>query len=105
MPELVLRRSEPREGRRTLVSVRTPMTIDVDDRLRRAVERAAREDGVDEARLVEDALRRYVGLRGLALLDDVAARQEGELSDDEAMALAVEELRAARAERRQANIG
>jgi len=81
------------------------MTIDVDDRLRRAVERAAREDGVDEARLVEDALRRYVGLRGLALLDDVAARQEGELSDDEAMALAVEELRAARAERRQANIG
>ena len=81
------------------------MTIDVDDRLRLAVERAAREDGVDEARLVEDALRRYVGLRGLALLDDVAARQEGELSDDEAMALAVEELRAARAERRQADIG
>lgn len=87
------------------MAVRTPMTIDVDDRLLRAVERAAREDGVDEARLVEDALRRYFGLRGLALLDDVAARQEGELSDDEAMALAVEELRAARAERRQANIG
>ncbi len=81
------------------------MTIDVDDRLRQAVERAAREEGVDEARLVEDALRRYFGLRGLALLDDVAARQEGEPSDDEAMALAVDELRAARAERHRANLG
>ena len=81
------------------------MTIDVDDRLRQAVERAAREDGVDEARLVEDALRRYFGLRALALLDDVAARQEGELSDDGAMTLAVGELRAARAERHRANLG
>lgn len=84
------------------MAVRTPMTIDLDERLRRAVERAAREDGVDEGRLVEDALRRYFGLRGLALLDDVAARQQSELSDDDAMALAVQELRAARAERRQA---
>lgn len=84
------------------MAVRTPMTIDLDERLRQAVARAAREDGVDEGRLVEDALRRYFGLRGLALLDDMAGRQESELSDDDAMALAVQELRAARAERRQA---
>ncbi len=84
------------------MSVRAALTIDLDDRLRHAVERAAREDGVEEGELVEEALRRYFGLRGLALLDDIAARQGSALSDDEAMALAVAEIRAARAERRQA---
>lgn len=79
------------------------MTVDVDDQLLDALRRAAAEDGVAEEKVVEDALRRYFGFRGLAVLDEIAESQgDARLSDDEAMAVAVDELRAFRNERRRA---
>jgi hypothetical protein len=83
--------------------MRTQRSLELDERLWEAVQRAAAEDGVPEGQLVEEALRRYIGLRGIALLDDIAGRQgHAGLSDEEAMTLAVAEIRAARAERGRA---
>jgi len=83
---------------------RRPATIEVDERLLDALTRAAADEGVDPDELVEEALRRYFGLRGLAVMDDLREAAGGTtLSDDEAMALAVAEVRAQRAERRQAS--
>lgn len=77
-------------------------TVELDERLWEAVQRAAVEDGVPEAELVEAALRSYIGLRGSAVLDEIADRQrDGEPSDEEAMALAIAEIRAAREEQGQ----
>jgi hypothetical protein len=56
---------------------------------------AAQRLGVTEDRLVEEAVRRYVGLE---ILDQLWARTR--LSPDEAEAVAAQELRAYRAERR-----
>lgn len=79
------------------------MAVDLDDQLLDALRRAAAEDGTTEEQVIEDALRRYFGLRGLAVLDEIAERQaDRSLSDDEAMALAVDELRAFRTERQRA---
>ena len=66
------------------------------------LQRAAAEDGVAPGELLDEALRRYFGLRGLAVLNDLAAR-ESVLTEDEAMELAVGEISAARAERRAAS--
>lgn len=85
---------------------RRPATIEVDERLLDALARAAADEGVDADELVEEALRRYFGLRGLAVMDDLRDKRSGngsELSDEEAMALAVAEVRAYRAERRNAS--
>lgn len=87
------------------VEVRKPLTVNVDEHVLEALQRAAANDGVHEDELVHEALRRYLGLRGLAVLDDIARRQAErgvQLDEDEAMALAVGEVRAARAERRRA---
>lgn len=83
--------------------MRTARTVDLDERLWEAMQRAAADDGVPEDELIEEALRRYIGLRGVALLDEIAEARAGrQLEDDDAMATAVAEIRAARAERRQA---
>lgn len=82
--------------------VRRPTTVEIDEGILDALARAAREDGLPEAEVVEEALRRYFGLRGIAVLDEIGDAQASAkvfLDDDEAMALAVAELRAARAER------
>ena len=87
------------------LGVRKPVTLNVDEQLLEAVRRAAADEGVAQEDLLEEALRRYFGLRGLAVLDEIAEHQRAEgisLSDDDAMALAVSEVRAARAERRHA---
>jgi len=76
--------------------------IEIDEGILDAVGRAAHDEGRPEAEVMEDALRRYFGLRGIAVLSEIAEDQAAagvELSDDEAMAIAVDELRAARAER------
>lgn len=81
---------------------RRPTTVEIDEGVLDALRRAASEDGRAEDEVVEEALRRYFGLRGVAVLDEIAESQEAQgvtLSDDEAMALAVAEVRAARAER------
>jgi hypothetical protein len=81
---------------------RRPTTVEIDEGILDALRRAASEDGRAEDEVVEEALRRYFGLRGLGVLDEIAEAQAAQgiiLSDDEAMALAVSEVRAARAER------
>ena len=81
---------------------RRPTTVEIDEGILDAVRRAARDDGRDEGDVVEEALRRYFGLRGLAVLDEIADAQAANgvrISDDDAMALAVAEVKAARAER------
>jgi hypothetical protein len=81
---------------------RRPTTVEIDEGILDALRRAASEDGRAEDEVVEEALRRYFGLRGLAVLDEIAEAQAAQgvtLSDDEAMALALSEVRAARAER------
>ncbi len=81
---------------------RRPTTVEIDEGILDALARAAGEDGRPEDEVVEEALRRYFGLRGVAVLDEIGealSRSGLFLDDDEAMALAVAELRAARADR------
>ncbi len=76
--------------------------MEIDEGVLDALGRAAREDGRPEDEVIEEALRRYFGVRGVAVLDDIADAQAtagNVLDDEQAMALAVTELRAARAER------
>lgn len=86
-------------------TVRKPVTLNVDEQLLDAIRRAAEDEGVAQEDLLEEALRRYFGLRGLAVLDELADRRRAEgnvMTDEDAMALAVSEVRAARNERRHA---
>jgi hypothetical protein len=81
---------------------RRPTTVEIDEGILDALARAAREDGRPQGEVIEEALRRYFGLRGVVVLDEMADAQAAagvSLTDDEAMALAVAEVRAARAER------
>lgn len=81
---------------------RQQTTIAVDGELLGAVARAAEDDGVAPDELVEEALRRYFGLRGLAVMDELASSREARgphLTDDEAMEIAVSEIKAQRAAR------
>lgn len=83
---------------------RRPRTVQIDEGILDAVRRAASEDGRPEDEVIEEALRRYFGLRGLAVLDEIAEAQEAAgvtIDEDEAMRLAVAEVRAVRAERAQ----
>ena len=76
--------------------------MEIDEGILDALGRAAREDGRPEDEVVEEALRRYFGLRGAAVLDEIRDAQGAAgvaLDDDEAMSLAIAELRAVRAER------
>ncbi|MBW3645590.1 MAG: hypothetical protein KY441_08815 [Actinobacteria bacterium] len=82
-----------------------PLTVNVDEHVLEVLQRTAANDGVQEDELVHEALRRYLGLRGLAVLDDVTRKRSERgvrLDEGAAMALAVSEVRAARAERRRA---
>jgi len=71
-------------------------TVYIEERLRRAVKQAAARSGRHEYEVFESALREYLGW---SILDDLWARNS-DLSEDEAMRLAYDELHAARAERR-----
>lgn len=78
------------------------MTVEIDEGILRALGRRARDHGCPEDEVVEEALRGYFGLRGIALLDEIADAQVVagvSLDDDEALTLVVAELRAARADR------
>ncbi len=77
-------------------------SIVLDEALLDVLRRVAVEEGVAQDDLIEEAIRRYFGLRGMALLDEIAEGQSAAgigLGDNEAMELAVSELRAHRAER------
>lgn len=81
---------------------RRPRTVQIDEGILDALRRAAGEDGRPEDDVVEEALRRYFGLRGLAVLDEIAEAQAAQgvtIGENEAMTLAVAEVRAARAAR------
>jgi len=85
---------------------RHELSVEVDERLLEALGRASASDGVPPDEVVEEALRRYFGLRGLAALADIEesqrARGVAAPDDDELVAQAVAEVRAYRAERRAA---
>lgn len=85
---------------------RRELSVEVEERLLDALRRASASDGVAPDEVVEEALRRYFGLRGLAVLADIdeSQRVHGVTppDDDELLAEAVAEVRAHRAERRQA---
>lgn len=75
----------------------------VDENVLDALRGAAARDGVPEDELVDEALRRWFGLRGIGVLDELAERRAASieaLDDEAAMALAVGEVRASRAARR-----
>ena len=81
---------------------RRELSVRIEESLLDAVQRAAVDDDVDADAVVEQALRRYFGLRGRMVLDDSEAADPGghrRLSEDEAIELAVREVRAYRAER------
>ncbi len=63
----------------------------------------AKRTGRSEAEVVEDALRRQFGKKDLGVVEGVWARNASDaLSGEDALALAYEELKAMRKERRQA---
>lgn len=73
---------------------RVKTTVYIEERLRRAAKQAALTAGVHEYEVFEEALKRYLGWD---ILDDLWARHP-ELTEDEALRLAYDELRAHRAE-------
>lgn len=81
---------------------RRPLTINLDGHLLDVAVRQASRDGVGIDDLVEQSLRFFFGLRGVAVLEGQEERRAVGLSDDEAMELAVGEVKAVRAERRKA---
>ena len=74
---------------------RVKTTTYIDERLRRAAKEAAVRSGVKEYEVYEEALRRYLGWD---ILDELLANRS-DLSEDEAMRIAIEEVRQARADR------
>lgn len=84
-------------------------TIYIDDDVITATKMTAVATHRSDSAVIEDALRSYLGTSHAvaarvdlrAVLDRLAAQSPDDLSDDEALDLAVEEVRAARAERRR----
>jgi len=74
---------------------RVKTTVYIEERLRRAAKQAAARSGVHEYEVFEGALKKYLGWD---ILDDLWARNAN-LTEDEAMQLAYDELHAYRAER------
>lgn len=81
-------------------------TVEIDERLIEAARAVARRSGVSEEELYERALREVLVRDFDALMDKIEEHQTAtgvSLSEDDAMALAVEEVRAARDERQSAS--
>lgn len=77
-----------------------PITVEVDKSLVEATVAEARQTGRSEAEVVEEALRAHFEGRRHSVADEVWARNAPEaLSEDEALAVAYEELKALRRER------
>jgi hypothetical protein len=82
--------------------VRRRVELELEAELVDATRAVAARSGVAEDELVERALREVLAGDFAALMEEIAADQAARgvrLSDDEAMAIAVEEVRASRAER------
>jgi hypothetical protein len=76
------------------VVARVKTTVCIEEGLWRAVQQAAAREGVPQYEVFENALRKHLGLD---ILDDLRARHS-DLSDDEALRLAYDELHAYRTE-------
>ena len=74
---------------------RRAATVRLDDEVLDAIRREAARSGRSEDEVVEDAVRRYLGP---SVLDRLSERNR--LDEDEAMAIALEEVSAYRQERR-----
>ncbi|MHB8669149.1 MAG: hypothetical protein ACYDAD_01065 [Acidimicrobiales bacterium] len=75
-------------------------TVELDERLVAAARAEAARTGRTESDVIEDALEKQLGARRPSVVDEVWARNAANaLSEDEAMALAMSELKAARGER------
>jgi len=86
--------------------VRRQPTVEIDERLIEAARAVARRSGVPEEELYERALREVLVRDFDTLMDEIAKHQAAtgvSISEDEAMALAIEEVRAVRNERRTAS--
>lgn len=82
------------------------LTVEVDEKLLAAARAVAERAGVPADELYERALRDVLARDFAELLEGIAADQAERgvaLSDEEGLALAYEELRAVRAERRDAS--
>jgi hypothetical protein len=82
------------------------VTIELDGNLVEAARSVAERSGVAEGALYERALREVLVRDFAALMDEIDRYQADEdltLSDDEALELATAELKAMRAERRNAS--
>ena len=77
---------------------RVKTTTYIEERLRRAAKEAAIRSGLKEYEVYEEALRRYLGWD---ILDELLA-SHSDLTEDEAMRIALEEVRQVRAERSRA---
>jgi len=74
---------------------RRKTTLYLDDELLRATAERAARSGRQENDIIEEALRRYLGLE--AIVRRIQAR--GDLAEDESVVVAYDELNALRAER------
>lgn len=80
--------------------------VELEESLIEAARAVAQRSGVPEEELYERALRDVLSRDFAELMDEIAEYQSAKgvtISDDEAMALADEELRALRGERRSAS--
>jgi predicted methyltransferase len=85
---------------------RRALTVDVDEKLLAAANAVAERTGVPIAELYDRALRNVLARDFAELMRDLAARQADSgdtLSDTEGLAVAHEELRATRADHRNAS--
>ena len=85
---------------------RTQPTVTIDQNLIEVARAVAERAGVPESEVYERALRRVLVEDFRALLDDIAQRQQAAgivLSEGDADRIAVDEVRAYRAERRNAS--
>jgi hypothetical protein len=72
------------------------MSVELDDGVLRATRAYAAQKGKSESEVIEEALREHLGF---ALVERIQERAN--LSEEEALTLAYEELHAMRAERRE----
>jgi len=80
-----------------------PLTVELEEDVILAARAEATRKGQSEAAVVEQALREHLSL-GNSVTDEVWARNRGaELSEDEALTLAYDELKAMRRERGDSN--
>jgi Arc/MetJ family transcription regulator len=84
--DTILRSASDREK-----TMRTKTTIYIDDEVLQATRLLAAREGKEENEIFEEAIRRHLGLD---VLDDIWARSD--LTEDEALEVAYEELHRAR---------